>query len=379
MRRSIPFVVTKISSPQRSLSSCFRSSAALRCTRSSDPNNIINATMNALQPQISVEGVRKGQRRALAKAITLVESSNPRDALTIGSLLRALREQPSAGEHIAPKKKLKRIAISGSPGAGKSCFIEALGMHLVRDANLKVGVVAVDPSSAVNGGSILGDKTRMDQLSLHPNAFVRPSPSRGHLGGVTARCWEVMELLEAADFDVILVETVGVGQSEFEAKNLTDVFVLLVPPASGDELQGIKKGIVEVADVILVTKFDGEKKNLADQTKSAYSRAVQFRQDCTVPAKPVLCVSSEEGTNISEAWKTIDDMWTTLDTSGQLIASRKTQQLAHFHQYFAEELVSRAMSEKVGVAKAQSLEDKVVRGILSPREAAEEAIRLSLF
>eukprot|EP00758_Cryptobia_borreli_P005096 Tbor_TRINITY_DN4732_c0_g1::TRINITY_DN4732_c0_g1_i1::g.16937::m.16937/K07588/argK; LAO/AO transport system kinase len=174
-----------------------------------------------------------------------------------------------------------RITVSGSPGAGKSCFIEALGMLLVERYHLNVGVICVDPSSSVSGGSILGDKTRMDKLSnlSDGRAFVRPSPTRGHLGGVTARCWESMEILEGIGYDVILIETVGVGQSEIAARTMTDLFILLVPPAAGDDLQGIKKGIVEIADIVVVTKNDGDKKLLAQQTKAAYSRAVMFQKN----------------------------------------------------------------------------------------------------
>jgi LAO/AO transport system kinase len=344
----------------------------------------------ALVGGIDVAKLAAGNRRHLSKAITLVESANPRDAVRIGLLLRHLHAVRGAGSPAAPlagglsgsrprgdAKRLVRVAISGSPGAGKSCFIEALGMHLAATLNVRVGVMAVDPSSAVNGGSILGDKTRMDKLSMHPNAYVRPSPSRGHLGGVTARCWETLALFEAADFDVLLVETVGVGQSEFEVKSLTDLFVLLVPPASGDELQGIKKGIVEMADVLLVTKYDGDKKNLAEHTKAAYAHAVQFRHDCHMAAKPVLCVSSEEGTNIPAAWDAIQALWDAKRQSGQLDAMHKAQQLQHFQQYFTEVLVARAL-ELLGQGYMEHLEDTVVRGALLPREAAEMAIAKAL-
>lgn len=356
---------------------------------------------------IDIALLAAGNRRHLSKAITLVESSHPHDAGRIGQLLRQLHavrhdsaQSPSATAAASPlsdagsrsatlpppptsrshggePKRLVRVAISGSPGAGKSCFIEALGMHLAETLGVRVGVMAVDPSSAVNGGSILGDKTRMDQLSMHPNAYVRPSPSRGHLGGVTARCWETLALYEAADFDVLLVETVGVGQSEFEVKSLTDLFVLLVPPASGDELQGIKKGIVEMADVLLVTKYDGDKKNLAEHTKAAYAHAVQFRHDCHNAAKPVLCISSEEGTNIPAAWEAIQALWEAKQQNGQLDAMRKAQQLQHFQQYFTEVLVARAVA-LLGQGYMEGLEDMVVRGPLLPREAAEMAIAKAL-
>ena len=316
-----------------------------------------------LNTQEMIEGIIAADRRMLAKAITLVESSSIRHTMAIGELLRELHRRP-----VNPKP-LRRLAITGPPGAGKSSFIEAFGMYLCDKLGLTVGVIAVDPSSTITGGSILGDKTRMEKLSCHPKAFVRPSPSRGHLGGVTARCWEAMELLEAAAFDVILVETVGVGQSETAVKAMTDLFLLLVPPACGDELQGIKKGIVEVADAILVTKDDGDKEKLAKQTKIAYSHAVHYSEG----SKPVQTVSSETGKGIADAWQMIEDMWQQQMQSGALAALRRSQSMTHFHSYFDMELVRRA-KEMIGAAEITRLEDLVVRGELSPREAGEKAL-----
>eukprot|EP00331_Platyophrya_macrostoma_P025643 CAMPEP_0176439930 /NCGR_PEP_ID=MMETSP0127-20121128/20259_1 /TAXON_ID=938130 /ORGANISM="Platyophrya macrostoma, Strain WH" /LENGTH=382 /DNA_ID=CAMNT_0017824339 /DNA_START=195 /DNA_END=1339 /DNA_ORIENTATION=+ len=322
-----------------------------------------------------VSDIACGQRRALAKSITLVESDNPLHARKIGALLRSLRmhrfhqqqrvvatvgtsmagsgsSQPPppassirAAHATTTTQRLKahcpRIAISGSPGAGKSCFIEAFGLYLVEKLNLSVAVIAVDPSSTVTQGSILGDKTRMEKLGMHPKAYVRPSPSRGHLGGVTARCWEVMELLDSAGFDVILVETVGVGQSEVEIKHMTDLMMLLVPPASGDELQGIKKGIVEVADMIVVTKNDGEKQILAQQTKAAYTRAAHFSQG--VVEKPVVAISSQEGSGMDTTWNAITDLWQKKDRfEGDVEWRRRDQRRMHLNLYFEKELLRRA-------------------------------------
>ena len=224
----------------------------------------------------------------------------------------------------------------------------------------------------------MGDKTRMDKLSVHPNAFIRPSPSRGHLGGVTARSWESMEIMEAAQFDVILVETVGVGQSEIAAKDMTDIFLLLVPPASGDELQGIKKGIVEIADAVIVTKDDGDRTMMVRSTKQAYNRAVQYRNDCHSVAKPVMSVSSEENkTSVSTAWETISEMWTAKFDKGLVDANRKSQKMKHFHAFFEHELVARAWA-RVGRGEMEHLEDLIVRGKLAPREAAEMALGTAL-
>lgn len=333
--------------------------------------------------RIDVDGILARNRRALSKALTLVESSNPAHAADIGILLRRLssraQQRISAGGNgtgATPAARLmKRIAVSGSPGAGKSCYIEALGMHLVGKGN-RVGVIAVDPSSVVTGGSILGDKTRMDKLSVHESAYIRPSPSRGHLGGVTARGWESMQILEAAQFDVIVVETVGVGQSEIAVRDMTDVFVLLVPPAAGDELQGIKKGIVEIADAIIVTKDDGEREKLAQVTKAAYSRAVQYRTNMNV-AKPVLTISSDANKGIAESWATIEGIWNDRYASGQIDALRKAQKLKHFRAYFENELVERAW-RLVSEERTQAFEDKIVRGTLAPREAAEIALAIVL-
>lgn len=337
-----------------------------------------------------VEDILHGKRRALAKAITMVESDNPQHACMIGELLRAVQLQNSAEEarlrsnnNVADETNAHtlhlhtsmtpRIAISGSPGAGKSCFIEAFGMHLAEKLGLSVGVIAVDPSSTVYGGSILGDKTRMEKLSMHPKAFVRPSPSRGHLGGVTARAWEVMSLMESAQFDVILVETVGVGQSEVAAKYMTDMMLLLVPPASGDELQGIKKGIVEVADMVIVTKCDGERVSLARQTKAAYKRAVQY--ECHEANKPVIAVSAEEGSNIDKVWSAFLTVWDQRVASGELVRTRQAQRTNHFDAYFQHELLCRA--KEVLLARGdllRTLRQDVFSGARAPREAGELAL-----
>src|SRR6476469_9811206 len=212
------------------------------------------------------DAVRAGDRRALARAITLVESTRADHRADAVALLDAIL--PETGDAI-------RVGISGAPGAGKSTFIEALGTHLV-DAGRRVAVLAVDPSSVRSGGSILGDKTRMEQLSRRPEAFIRPSPSSGTLGGVARRTREAMLVCEAASFDVVLVETVGVGQSEVAVAGMVDVFLLLLAPGAGDDLQGVKRGIVELADLVVVNKADGALADLARHTAADYANAVHL-------------------------------------------------------------------------------------------------------
>jgi len=202
-------------------------------------------------------------RRAIARAISIVESDADKHASQRTDLLKALENT----------KRAVRVGISGAPGAGKSSLIEALGTFLIKQGH-KVAVLVVDPSSPVSKGSILGDKTRMPSLSKDPRAFVRPSPSRGMLGGVAPNSENVMKVFEAAGFDIVIVETVGVGQSEVAVADLVDTFVLLVPPASGDELQGVKKGIVELAHIVVVTKHDGDLKARAEKTKQEYTHAL---------------------------------------------------------------------------------------------------------
>lgn len=321
-----------------------------------------------------VNGIHHGDRRCIAKAITLIESENSTHALLAAKLLRLMRDDDlNASNDARPNvhcaiRTRPVIAITGAPGSGKSCFIEALGTHLVEGLQQSVGVLAVDPTSAITGGSILGDKTRMSRLSMNTRAFIRPSPSGCHLGGMTARAWETIDVFEAARFDVTLIETVGVGQSETQAKDAADLLVLLVPPASGDDLQAIKKGIAEVADVILVTKADGDRCALAEQTRLSYTRGVQLdtayhprssrelaAADGTagLPAdaecrhamrsrRPVLTVSSETGLGIQDAWTTMIAMWRERLVSGEIEAHRGKQRVTHFKEYLEGELWHRA-------------------------------------
>lgn len=243
------------------------------------------------------DGVLNGDRRQLARAITLVESDAARDKEAATQLLEHLK---------AHTGKAIRVGISGPPGVGKSTLIEALGMKLIA-AGHRVAVLAVDPTSPLSQGSILGDKTRMPNLSKDPHAFIRPSPSRGMLGGVAPGTSEVIQVLEAAGFDVVIVETVGVGQSEVAVAYMVDTFVLLISPASGDELQGAKKGILELANIVAVTKYDGDLRTRAERTRHEYLHALSGGRSMK-SAKwktPVLLVSSLTGEGIDELWKSV--------------------------------------------------------------------------
>ncbi|KAL7697172.1 kinase-like protein [Lotmaria passim] len=322
-----------------------------------------------IHQKILVEDIVKGNRRALAKAITLAESTNLSDSTRLSNLLRDIHQTVKV-------RTVPRFAMSGSPGAGKSSLLETLGYYLCEKKGMRVGVLAVDPSSTITHGSILGDKTRMEKLSTHANSYIRPSPSGGHLGGVTARAWEVLEVFEAAKFDVVFVETVGVGQSETQCKDLTDMMILLVPPASGDELQGIKKGIVEVADMIVVTKNDGGRKLLAQQTKSAYTRAVMYTEVEQGFEKPVIAVSAEENTNVVEMWETMMKMWDARVKSGQIDHLRRSQSTKHFYNYFEMELMAKA--KKMAGVEMLNMAHRVWDHQMTPREAGDVMVLRTL-
>ena len=260
--------------------------------------------------------VLDGDRRALARAITLVESTRPDHQQESAALLKAL--MPHTGNAM-------RVGISGAPGVGKSTFIEALGNYLI-DKGHKVAVLTVDPSSAISGGSILGDKTRMETLARRPEAFIRPSPSGKTLGGVTSRSRETLLLCEAAGFDVILVETVGVGQSETEVARMTDTFLLLVQPGAGDNLQGIKRGIMELADLILVNQADDGRESLARQSASEYQHALALMRSRASGWKvEVATCSARDNVGIDEAWDAITRHRAALEASGELATLRASQ------------------------------------------------------
>ena len=305
--------------------------------------------------------IRAGDRRALARAITLVESARADHREEALALLEALRPAPQA----------LRIGLSGTPGVGKSTFIEAFGLMLTGQG-LKVAVLAVDPSSSRSGGSILGDKTRMEQLSRDPRAFIRPSPSQTHLGGVARRTREAVALCEAAGFDVVLVETVGVGQSETMVADLTDLFLLLLAPAGGDELQGVKRGIMEMADLILVNKADGDLKAAALRTVADYSGALQLlrRRPQDPPGFPkAVPVSAVAGEGLDGVWRDIQSLADWRKAQGFWQRTRAAQARRWFEDEVRQGLMARLTTDPAIRSQMQDLGRSVEAG-QSPAHAA---------
>ena len=305
------------------------------------------------------DGVRAGDRRAWARAITLVESTRADHRNDAAELLDAL--MPGVGN-------ATRVGISGAPGAGKSTFIEALGMHLI-DAGHRVAVLAVDPSSTRSGGSILGDKTRMEELSRRPEAYIRPSPSGGTLGGVARRTREGMLVCEAAGFDVVLVETVGVGQSEVAVAGMVDLFLLLLSPGAGDDLQGVKRGIVELADLVVVNKADGALLDLARHTASDYTHALHL-----VGNAEVLLASSREGTGIGEVWTAVHEHVQAARAKGALAERRADQAREWMWAEVTETLVDRLQADARVRTEVERLEADVRAGRMSPAAAARRLL-----
>jgi LAO/AO transport system kinase len=310
-----------------------------------------------------------GNRRALARAITLVESTRPEHRVQANALLERLT--PHTGNSI-------RIGISGVPGAGKSTFIEAVGLHILAQGH-QLAVLAVDPSSALSGGSILGDKTRMEELSRARDAFIRPSPAGRTLGGVTRRTRETLLLCEAAGFDVVLVETVGVGQSETAVADMTDMFLLLLLPGGGDDLQGIKRGIMELADLVLVNKADGDLVATANHSASDYMHALKLLHPRTRDWRvPVKTCSALEGRGIAEAWQTVYRFRELLTASGELARRRAQQAKAWMWSETAENLLGALRADARVARLIPQLEQAVIEGTLPPTLAAAQLLRAFL-
>jgi LAO/AO transport system kinase len=314
-----------------------------------------------------VDGLLAGNRRALAKAITLVESTRTEHRQRAERLLDALL--PHTG-------RTMRIGISGVPGVGKSTFIEALGMYLIAGGH-RVAVLAVDPSSSVHGGSILGDKTRMELLSQRTEAFIRPSPSSGSLGGVAEHTREALLLCEAAGYDIIIVETVGVGQSETAVAGMTDAFVLLMLPNAGDDLQAIKKGIMELADLVVFNKAD------IDPT-AAQLAAAQMRSALSMlhPASPnwnppVLTLSATRRDGLADFWQVIEKFKNTLLASGEFAARRRHQALAWMWQQIDTGLRSRFRQHPAVKTAMAELVVSVEAGSTTPAAAAQRLLGLA--
>ncbi len=309
----------------------------------------------------------EGDRRALARAITLVESGRDDHRARAEDLLDAVT---------APGRQSLRIGLSGTPGAGKSTFIEAFGCMLA-ERGMRIAVLAVDPSSVRSGGSILGDKTRMELLARAPGTYIRPSPSQSHLGGTARRTKDAVTLCEAAGFDVVLTETVGVGQSETAVADMSDVFLLLIAPAGGDELQGVKRGIVEIADLILVNKADGDLKPAAGRTVADYSGALRLlrRREGDPEGFPkVLPVSALESTGLREAWDEVAALADFRKASGFWDARRTEQACCWFEEEVRRGLLRRFAADRTSENEMQALRDAVAHGTRAPGAAAREAL-----
>ena len=312
-----------------------------------------------------VEGVLGADRTWLGRAVTLVESTKSDDRASATELLQRLLPHTGGA---------RRVGITGVPGVGKSTFIDALGTYLTSQDH-RVAVLAVDPSSSVSGGSILGDKTRMPNLAIDDAAYIRPSPSSGSLGGVTRTTRETMTVVEAAGFDVVLVETVGVGQSETAVADMVDFFLVMMLPGAGDELQGIKKGVLELADALVVNKADGGNEIAAQRAVRDYRAALAM----TAPANPnwvppVLAVSAIEGTGLDQVWDQIQAYYQALSDSGELTVLRADQQVRWMWAMVEDRLRDRLQTSPNVADLAGLLEDQVAGGQLAPAAAAEQVL-----
>ena len=323
-------------------------------------------------PQTDLDATAKaivaGDRVALGRAITLIESAKPEDQARAQRLLESLL--PRTGKAI-------RVGISGVPGAGKSTLIDQLGLNLVAKGK-RVAVLAVDPTSTRSGGSILGDKTRMGRLASEQGAFIRPSPAGDSLGGVTKTTRETIALVEAAGYDVVLVETVGVGQSETAVSNMVDVFVVVGIPGAGDELQGIKRGLLELADVIAVNKADGDQVERANRAAMEYRTALHILAAGNPGWSPlVLTVSARDNAGLDELWSKVEERHTALAASGALHARRAEQGVAWMREIFEQRLLAAFKGGKEVSRRWSEMEKQVRSGEMTPTAAAEKLGRLA--
>ncbi|MGF1640787.1 MAG: methylmalonyl Co-A mutase-associated GTPase MeaB [Rhodospirillales bacterium] len=318
-----------------------------------------------------VDGVISGDRTMLGRTITVIESRNPRHQEMAQEILLMLLDHLRA---VSDDKRAHRIGITGVPGVGKSTFIEAFGCMLTR-AGHKLAVLAVDPSSSVSGGSILGDKTRMVDLSVDPNAFIRPSPSSGTLGGVARATRATMIVCEAAGFDVILVETVGAGQNEIAVSEMTDFFLVLMLPGAGDELQGIKKGVLEIADMIAVNKADGDNERKAKQAAVHYRNALKIMKH-TSPnwLPPVMLCSALKGMGLDGLWEKIVEHKTTLLATGELNEKRRRQRIRWMWNMLENRLLDSLKSHPAVVDRLPRIERDVAEGRLTVTLAVDNIL-----
>ena len=314
-----------------------------------------------------VQGVLDQDRTILARAITLVESNAPAHLEIAQAVLKELL--PHTGHSI-------RVGITGVPGVGKSTFIDALGMHLLAQGH-RLAVLAVDPTSSLTRGSILGDKTRMERLSREVNAFIRPSPTGGVLGGVTRKSRETMLLCEAAGFDVVLVETVGVGQSETVIRSMVDFFLLLMLAGAGDELQGIKKGIMELADALLINKADGDNLNHARRARADYNQALHYLAPATEGWRTRAYISSAvTGAGISEIWDVIQEFRQVTSASGAFETRRKAQMKDWLHSMIEEQLLHRFFNHPAIKPVLPAIEAAVIEGTVPTTSAVQELFQI---
>jgi len=320
-----------------------------------------------MDPSELASAIRGGDRSALPRAITLVESTRADHRENAQRLLMEL--MPDAGKAV-------HVGITGVPGVGKSTIIEALGMSLIEQGH-RVAVLAVDPSSTRTGGSILGDKTRMARLAVHPDAYIRPSPTSGTLGGVAKATRETIVLLEAAGYDVVLVETVGVGQSEVTVANMVDTFVFLTLARTGDQLQGIKKGVLELADVVVVNKADGRHATEAKAAARELSGAIRLLYPReTLWRPPVLTASALEGTGLAELWATVLEHRRVLTEAGEFDARRRRQQVEWMWSMVRDAVLDKVSSNAGVKAIRADVEQRVRDGLLTPALAAQEILKL---
>ena len=313
-------------------------------------------------------GVLAGDRMVLARAITLIESRLAADSELAAQLLDAIL--PHTGES-------RRIGITGVPGVGKSTFIDALGMHVIRDRGERLAVLTVDPSSPISGGSTLGDKTRMERLSADPNAFIRPSPSGGHLGGVTRRTRETILLCEAAGYRNVLIETVGVGQSETAVRSMSDFFLLLMLAGAGDELQGIKRGIIEMIDGMAINKADGDNLTKADRARAQYASALHLFPPSGDGWTPqVLTCSAINNTGIAEIWQMVLEHEAQLGASGRIQERRTRGDLQWMNDLISMGLAEMFHDQPEVAERLPALQCEVREGCVTPLAASRELLGL---
>ncbi|MBW1698048.1 MAG: methylmalonyl Co-A mutase-associated GTPase MeaB [Deltaproteobacteria bacterium] len=323
--------------------------------------------MKPQSPQTYVSGVLEGNRRMLAKTITLIESALPEHRALARTILDQLL--PYTGKSI-------RLGITGVPGVGKSTFIESLGMMLVEKGH-QVAVLAVDPSSTRSGGSVMADKTRMEKLSVHPSAYIRPSPSGGTLGGVARTTRETMLVCEAAGFDVLIVETMGVGQSEIKVASMVDFFLVLMLAGAGDELQGIKKGVLEMADALAINKADGQNIQNAQKAREAYETALSLLRPSSASWKPpVLICSALEMSGIEDIWNTVLEHRKRLAATGEFKEKRRRQALEWMWSIVEEGLKERFYQHPDIKRILKKVTKEVEKGMTAPPDAAYALLSL---